>query len=197
MKRQFFLLGFLSLIVNSALFAADADHFYQKGFQAYNAGNYLSASEHLFAYRQMAGSDLPADFLEQVNNALTYAEAQVLVAIETKKELDAHGAVTKVVIDASGATDSFSTIEKTVPFHRPSDVGRPRPKLPTKPKTMQESKFKIGKVLTPEQKLTLQGEMTKPKMKDNTVPINELEGMKLKYERLQEELKRCQMEKCP
>jgi len=199
MKKLLFLLGLLPLFANSPLFAAEPDQIYQKGLQAYTSEDYLAASEHLFAYRHMAGTGLSADFLNQVNKALAYAEAQVQLAIQTKRELDEHGKVTEVTVEASGKADAPGTShKKTEPFHHPSDVKGPKPGLPSKLTTMQGGKFIIGKAVTPTPEILVRSEDVMPEKKSEMVMLEKkLESLKRKNDLLREQLKRCQVEKKP
>jgi len=205
MKKLSFLLGFLLLLSCPALFAAEPDQLYQKGLQAYNAENYLAASEHLFAYRQMAGTGLSADFLRQVNEALKYAEAQVHVAIETKRELDEHGVVTEVTVESSGKADApGSSHTKTEPFHPPSGNKGPKPGLPSKPAVIMGGKLIVGKLVAPTPGIIVPGEKVKPEKmeetkeetKEETLLLEkELEQLKRRNEFLVDQLKRCRMGK--
>lgn len=130
-------------------FATDKDDLYQQGHQAYIAGNYLAASEHLFAYRQIAGGGISEDFLRQVNEALKYAEDQIQLAVDTKRELDKHGVVTEVIVEASGKADTGATQKKTIQFHHHHRNITPKPGLPAKPVAIPIHKFNANKVVVP------------------------------------------------
>lgn len=196
MKKGAYLLGFFVLLASSSLFAAEADQLYQQGLQAYNTEDYLSASEHLFAYRQIAGAELTGNFRLQLEEALNYSEAQIRVAIETKRELDKHGKITQIVVETSGKADTANAQKKTKNFHAPADVNRRKPNLPSKPATPPKVAVISGTMMTPNLAPITAEAAKKPdlKMKDVSV-AKELEKERKKSELLIEQLKRCRMKK--
>ena len=112
---------FLLVLANSS-YSESPDDLYQKGKASFDNNDYLSAVKYLFAYGQMSGNP------GVVNGALTYAEGEIKRAIQTMKQLDPHGEVTKIVAKGK-ADDPSGREERTIPIVLPPQGRRQKPTL--------------------------------------------------------------------
>lgn len=82
-----------------SLSAASTEELYQRGKEAFDKPDYLTAVENLFAFREAAAARLDAETSKAVEAALTYSERQLRTALATKAALDKYGSVITVVTD--------------------------------------------------------------------------------------------------
>lgn len=111
-------------------YAAGAEAIYRTGKAAFEKNDYLSAAKHLFAYRNIAKDQIDEALLNSINDALSYCDDQITLALRTKEELDKYGHVTEVVIETSGKADDATVRRETRNFHKPTGRQRRKPRLP-------------------------------------------------------------------
>ncbi len=115
---------------NDPITAEVADEHYEKGKRHYADNDYRPAAEHLFAYLHLTEGTLPSEARRQIQQALSYCEEQLDLALRTKQQLDKHGKVVEVVVQTEGKMDDFTPPKRvSQPFQPPSPLTRAKPEL--------------------------------------------------------------------
>ena len=110
------------------------DQLYSRGREAYNNDDYLTATEYLFAYSYLAKDLLNRATFDQINQSIKYSDKQIRYAIRVKQDLDRHGKITEVTVEASGkADDPSQRTHVTHAYKPPLQHYYKKPNLPPSP----------------------------------------------------------------
>ena len=148
-----FMLMLVSQFWISKSYAESVDALFNKGISAYQSNNYVDAVKFLFAYYESNNQTITTQSQQELLNAINYSEEKLRVALATKEELDKHGHVSEVVIEASGKADSPISKKKPVPFSAPADSGRKKPQAPKLEKKLAVPKLPKQLKAAPENKI--------------------------------------------
>lgn len=136
--------GCTCFFIAAAAVAEQPKAVYTRGKQAYERDDHLLAVKYLFAYLEMTGPSLEAQTRSAIQEALSYSEEHIEVALQTKKQLDEKGRVVEVVVESSGKADDARPRYKKKSFHPPSTRVVRKPAIPSVEKASAENAVQVN-----------------------------------------------------